>query len=87
MKKLKKFLLSICIILGCTSCDTVLDSLNVTNGDKFIVSSVEQQGEVYFYHLNKEGHKKIIWDEYGYTSANRYNVGDTLIVKIELYKE
>ena len=84
---MKKFLLSVCVILGCTSCNPVYDTLNVTNGSKFIVSSVEQQGEVYFYHLNKEGHKKFIWDAYGYTSANRYNVGDTLIVKIELYRE
>ena len=84
---MKKFLLLICVILGCNSCNHVIETLNVTDGSKFIVSSIEQQGEVYWYHLNKEGHKKFIWDEYGYVSANRYNVGDTLIVKIELYKK
>ena len=87
MKKFfKKFLLLVCVILGCISCNEVLETLDVTNGSKFIVSSVEQRGEVYRYHLNKEGYKKFIWDEYGYTSVNRYNIGDTLIIKIELYR-
>ena len=85
---MKKFLLSVCVLLGCISCNrVVIETLNVTNGSKFIISSVEQRGEVYWYKLNEEGHSKFIWDEYGYTSVNRYNVGDTLIVKIELYKE
>ena len=69
---MKKFLLSLCIILGCISCNRVVtETLNITNGSKFIVSSVEQRGEIYRYHLNREGHKKFIWDEYGYISANR----------------
>lgn len=84
---MKKFLLSVCVVLVCTSCNqAVIETLNVTNGSKFIVSSVEQQGEVYWYHLNEEGYKKFIWDEYGYLSTNRYNVGDTLIIKIEPYR-
>lgn len=71
-------------MLGCTSCNSAIEKINVNNGTKLIVSSVEQDGEVYWYHLNEEGYKKVIFDEYYYTSAKRYNVGDILIVKIEL---
>ncbi len=84
---MKKFLLLVFIVLECIGCNQVIETINFTNGSKLIISSVEQKGEVYRYNLNKDGHKKIIWDEYGYTSANRYNVGDTLIIKIELYRE
>lgn len=83
---MKKFIVLSCAVL-CIGCNKVYESFNVGNGSKFIISAVEQQGEVYWYRLNKEGHTKFIFDEYGYVSPKRYNVGDTLIIKIELYKE
>ena len=82
---MKKFLVLICAMLGYISCTRVVEEdLNVSDGTKFIVSAVEQRGEVYWYHLNEEGCKKFIFDKYGYASAKRYNIGDTLIIKIEL---
>lgn len=82
---MRKVLVLICVIFGCISCSPVIETLNVSDSTKLIVSAVEQQGEAYYYyHLNKEGHKKFMIDEYGYTSAKQYSVGDTLIIKIEL---
>lgn len=83
---MKKFIILFCTVLF-IGCNSVIESLNVSDGSKLIITTVEKQGEVYWYHLNKEGHTKLIFDEYGYLSPKRYNVGDTLIIKIDLYKE
>lgn len=78
----KKLILFVFSILVFASCDWAMDSLDVKNGTKYVVTSKKKNvnGFHYTYHLIKEGDT---FYDYHYKDTSNYNVGDTLILTIK----
>ena len=80
---MKKILMFIGIVFCCTGCHTYYwDSLHIKNNSQYVVSSVCEFHNEYVYGVNPVGYKKIIYDAYSYFDTEKYNVGDTLVVKV-----
>lgn len=78
---MKNFILLIFTLLLFAGCDMAMESLDVTNGTKYIVTSKKKKAGDYHYtyHIIKEG---VNWYNYYYTDTAEFNVGDTLILTI-----
>lgn len=78
----KKFILLVFSILVLASCDMAMDSLDVTNGTKYIVTSKKKRTIDRYnihYHLIKEGDRFF---DYHYTDTTDFNIGDTLVITV-----
>lgn len=78
----KKFILLVFSILVFASCDKAMDSLDVTNGTKYIVTEKKKRAidrYTIHYHLIKEGDRFF---DYHYVDTTDFNVGDTLVITI-----
>ena len=62
-----------------TGCDIAMDSLNITNGSKFIVKSKTKEKQIYWYHLIEVGDS---WYDYHYRDTTSFEVGDTLTITV-----
>ena len=78
----KIFILLVFLILVFTGCDMAMESLDATNGTKYVVTSKEKNAGDYHYtyHIIKVEDK---WYDYYYTDTTDFNVGDTLIITIK----
>lgn len=79
----KKFILFVFFsFLVFASCDLAMEGLDVKSGTKYIITSKKKiTGDCHYtYRLIKVGDK---WYDYDYTDTTDFNVGDTLILKIE----
>ncbi len=79
---MKKILIFICIAFCCIGCTFYWDGLNIKNNGQYVVSSVSEYTYDYAYGLNPVGIKKGIIDKYVYLDTAKYNIGDTLVVKV-----
>lgn len=77
----KKFILIVFSILVFASCDNAMDSLNVTNGTKYIVTAKKKKAGDYYilYHIITEGDR---FYDYYYKDTTDFNVGDTLVITV-----
>ena len=81
VKKSIILLFSILLLVGC---DMAMDSLNVTNGAKYIVTLKRKDANDYYYkyHLIRAGDR---WHyDYHYIDTANFNVGDTLVLTIKV---
>ena len=78
----RKIILFAFTLLVFASCDMAMDSLDITNGTKYIVISKMKKADDfhYKYHLIKEGDR---FYDYLYKDTAAFNVGDTLILTIK----
>ena len=58
-------------------CDMAMDSLDIVNGSKFIVTSKTKTEQSYLYRLIKVGDS---WYDYLYRDTTNFEVGDTLTI-------
>lgn len=79
----KKSIILLLFILLLAGCDMAMDTLHVTNGNKYIVTSKRKDVNDYHYkyHLIKVGGNKEY--DYHYTDTTNFNVGDTLVLTIK----
>ena len=73
------FILFIFLFIGC---NMPMDSINIKNNSKYIVTSVKYNGTYYFYNLKDINDLDAWLDHYGYRDTIKYNIGDTIIIKI-----
>lgn len=73
------FILFIFLFIGC---DMPMHGLDVKNNSKYIVTSVKYRDTYYYYTLKDIKDLDAWFDHYGYTDTIKYNVGDTIIIKI-----
>ena len=77
-KNMKKIILLALAVLMVVECNIAMDSLDITNGSKFIVTSKKKKGQIYLYHLiNINGDS---WYTYHYSDTTNFEVNDTLII-------
>jgi hypothetical protein len=86
IKNISKIILIIFVPLLTIGCVKAWDELNVKNNDKYVISAIVYRNGQYYYNLNKIGEMHIIFDDYIYKSKEKYNIGDTIIVKVEKLK-
>jgi hypothetical protein len=79
---MKKILMFICIAFCCIGCTLYWEGLNIKNNGQYVVSSVSEYTYDYVYGLNPVGIKKGIIAKYSYLDTAKYNIGDTLVVKV-----
>lgn len=56
-----------------------MESLDVVNGSKFIVTSKRKEEQIYLYHVIKVNES---WYTYNYRDTTNFEVGDTLTITI-----
>ena len=61
-------------------CNMAIDSLDVENGSKFIVTSKTKKNQTNLYRLIKVGGDS--WYDYGYVDTTNFEVGDTLTITV-----
>lgn len=78
-KKYISFIFAAFLLIGC---DVAMDSLNATNGTKYIVTSKKKaiNGLCYKYRLVRPGDK---FYDYHYIDTAEFNIGDTLVISIK----
>ena len=74
---MKKIILLVFATLMMVGCDIAMDSLDITNGSKFIVKSKTKEEQTYLYHVIKVGDS---WYDYHYRDTTSFDVGDTLTI-------
>ena len=77
MKKIMLLALATLMMVGC---DMPIDSLDIVNGSKFIVTSKTKKNQINLYRLVKVG--DYSWYDYGYTDTTNFEVGDTLTITV-----
>lgn len=77
MKKIILLALSALMIVGC---NMAMDSLDIVNGSKFIVTSKTKKEQTYLYRLIKVG--DFSWYDYHYSDTTNFEVGDTLTITV-----
>ena len=80
---MKKLLL---VIIGfvLTNCShTSWDGLDIVNGEQYVVSAKFSEDDGYLYHLIRIKNSPSFYT-YGYRDTISFQVGDTIIVKVEL---
>lgn len=73
------FILFIFLFIGC---DIPMKELDIKNNSKYIVTSDRYKGTYYFYNLKDIEDLDTWYDHYGYKDTIKYNIGDTIIIKI-----
>ena len=76
MKKIILLALTVLIMVGC---DMPMESLDVVNGSKFVVTSKRKEEQTYLYRLIKVGDS---WYTYHYRDTTNFEVGDTLTITV-----
>ena len=74
MKKITLLALATLMMVGC---DMAMDSLDIVNGSKFVVTSKTKKEQTYLYRLIKVGDS---WYDYHYRDITNFEVGDTLTI-------
>ncbi len=77
MKKIILLALTTLMVVGC---DMAIDSLDITNGSKFIVTSKKKKGQIYWYKLIKVDGDS--WYTYHYSDTTSFEVDDTLTITV-----
>lgn len=78
MKKI--ILLALTTLMVVVGCDMAIDSLDITNGSKFIVTSKKKKGQIYWYKLIKVDGDS--WYTYHYSDTTSFEVDDTLTITV-----
>lgn len=76
MKKIILLALTALIMVGC---DWSMDSLDIENGSKFVVTSKTKKEQTYWYHVIKVGDS---WYDYNYRDTTSFDVGDTIVITV-----
>jgi hypothetical protein len=80
MKKLMLLAITALVMVGCGN-NMALESLDIVNGTKYVVTLKSKKPKEFTYNLIKvEG---MDWYDYSYSDTANYNVGDTLILTIK----
>lgn len=79
MVTIRNIILLALTILMMIGCDIAMDSLDITNGSKFIVKSKTKEKQTYLYRLIEVGDS---WYDYNYRDITNFEVGDTLIINV-----
>ena len=74
---MKKIILLALTALMTVRCNMAMDSLDITNGSKFVVKSKTKEKQTYLYRLVEEGDS---WYDYNYRDTTNFEVGDTLTI-------
>ncbi len=82
MATIKKIILLVLIVLmiGCGD-NMAIETLNIVNGTKYVVTLKSKKPKKFTYNLVKVG--GMDWYDYSYSDTANYNVGDTLILTIK----
>lgn len=73
------FVLFIFLFIGC---DMPMNEIDIKNNSKYIITSVKYRRTYYYYYLKDIKDLDAYFDQYGYKDTIKYNVGDTIIIKI-----
>ena len=78
MKKLILLALTALMMVGC---DIAMESLDISNGTKFVVKAkrVSKDNYGYSYKLVKTGDS---WYDYAYKDTADFNIGDTIVITV-----
>ena len=78
---MKKIILLALTALMMVGCNMAMDSLDITNGSKFVVKAkkVSKDNYGYSYRLVKAGDS---WYDYVYKDTADFNVGDTIVITV-----
>lgn len=76
---MKKLILLAIIALIMAGCNMAMDSLDIVNGSKFIVTSKTKKKQTYLYRLIEVGDS---WYDYLYRDTTNFEVGDTLTITV-----
>jgi hypothetical protein len=80
MKKLMLLAITALVMVGCGN-NMALESLDIVNGTKYVVTLKSKKPKEFTYNLIKvDG---MDWYDYSYSDTANYNVGDTLILNIK----
>jgi hypothetical protein len=80
MKKLMLLAITALVMVGCGN-NMALESLDIVNGTKYVVTLKSKKPKEFTYNLIKvDG---MDWYDYSYSDTANYNVGDTLILTIK----
>lgn len=80
IKKLMLLALTALVMVGCGN-NMALESLDIVNGTKYVVTLKSKKPKEFTYNLIKvDG---MDWYDYSYSDTANYNVGDTLILTIK----
>jgi uncharacterized protein YcfL len=83
MKKLMLLAITALVMVGCGN-NMALESLDIVNGTKYVVTLKSKKPKEFTYNLIKvDG---MDWYDYSYSDTANYNVGDTLILTIKKSK-
>ena len=74
---MKKIILLALTTLMMVGCDMAMDSLDISNGSKFVVTSKTKKEQTYRYHVIKVGDS---WYDYHYRDTTNFEIGDTLTI-------
>ena len=74
---MKRTILLVSVALMMVGCDMAMDSLDIVNGSKFVVTSKTKKEQTYLYRLIKVGDS---WYDYHYRDITNFEVGDTLTI-------
>ena len=77
---MKKLILLALTALMMAGCNLAMDSLDIVNGSKFVVTSKTKEKQTYWYHLIEVGGDS--WYDYHYKDTTNFEVGDTLIITV-----
>ena len=80
---MNKIILLVLIALMMVGCDMPMDTLNVVNGSKFVVTSKRKEEQIYLYHIIKVNNS---WYTYNYRDTTNFEVGDTLTITVSSEK-
>jgi len=81
---MKKIILLALTALMMVGCNMTMDSLDITNGSKFIVTTKTKKQQSYFYRVIEVGGDS--WYDYNYRDTTNFEVGDTLTIIVTSVK-
>ena len=78
---MKKIILLALTALMMVGCDMAMESLDISNGTKFVVKAkrVSKDNYGYSYKLVKTGDS---WYDYAYKDTADFNIGDTIVITV-----
>ena len=74
---MKKIILLALAALMMMACNMAMDSLDIVNGSKFVVTAKIKKKQTYLYRLIEVGDS---WYDYHYSDTTNFEVGDTLTI-------
>jgi hypothetical protein len=80
MKKLMLLAITALVMVGCGN-NMALESLDIVNGTKYVVTLKSKKPKEFTYNLIKVG--GMDWYDYSYSDTTDFNIGDTLVVIVE----